>query len=38
MYNIGYRGVKQRYDYDGKISCEFVPVNRCKARKAGETI
>ena len=30
-----YRGVKQRYD--GTISCEL-PLNRCKERKAGETI
>ncbi len=30
-----YRGVKQRYD--GTISCEL-PLNRCKARKAGATI
>ena len=31
-----YRGVKQRYD--GTISCEFIPLNRYKARKVGATI
>ena len=31
-----YWGVKQRYD--GKISCEYIPVNRGKASEAGAKI